>query len=255
MPFAPLPPPWARVLAETTAREEHRRLERFVDDERKHARVYPAARDVFAAFERTPFEDVKVVLLGQDPYHGAGQAHGLCLSVPHGVRVPPSLANLFKELRTDLGTPTPSHGCLEAWAQQGVHLLNAVLTVREGVANSHKGRGWEAFTDATIAALSARKRPVVFALFGNAARKKETLIDARHPVIVGVHPSPLSAHTGFFGSRPFSAIDHALAALGHTPIDWALPPAPDGRQPRDRLRRHDLPPGERRTRCTRSSEP
>ncbi|GAC1521185.1 MAG: uracil-DNA glycosylase [Polyangiales bacterium] len=227
MPFPPLPPTWARVLADVIAQPEHRRLERFVDLERKHARVFPPERDVFAAFERTPFDDVKVVLLGQDPYHGAGQAHGLCLSVPYGVRPPPSLANLFKELHADLGVPIPAHGCLQAWAERGVLLLNAVLTVREGEANAHKGRGWETFTDATIAALSARERPVVFALFGNAARKKAPLVAAHHRVIEGVHPSPLSAHAGFFGSRPFSAIDRALAELGHAPIDWTLPPAPD----------------------------
>lgn len=226
MPFPSLPKSWARALRDVVARDEFRALEKFVDEERARANVYPPNERVFAAFERTPFERVKVVLLGQDPYHRAGQAHGLCLSVPRGVALPPSLSNMMKELHDDLGVPPPTHGALEKWADQGVLLLNCVLTVREGEAGSHAGRGWEAFTDAAIAALSDRDRPLVFALWGNAAKKKAKLVDAKkHRVIEGVHPSPLSAWNGFFGSRPYSSINRALAEIGQEPIDWSLTPS------------------------------
>src|SRR5258708_29572325 len=172
MPMRPLPSPAALPLPDVAAADEFRALERFVEEERTRANVFPAERDVFAAFERTPFDRVQVVLLGQDPYHGKGQAHGLCLSVPRGVAIPPSLRNMFEELRADLGIAPPTHGCLEKWADQGVLLLNAVLTVREGEAGSHANKGWERFTDAAIRALSDRDRPLVFALWGNAAKKK-----------------------------------------------------------------------------------
>ena len=224
MPFPPLPTSWAPVLRDAVESDSFRALERFVDDQRARGDVYPPADQVFAALERTPFEGAKVVLLGQDPYHGPGQAHGLALSVPRGAKIPPSLANMFRELRDDLGIDPPTHGCLERWADQGVLLLNTSLTVRGGEAGSHARKGWEPFTDAIIRALSARDRPVVFALWGNAAKKKAPLVDvARHRVIEGVHPSPLSAHAGFFGSKPFSRINEALKDIGETPIDWRLP--------------------------------
>ena len=224
MPFPPLPKSWFEPLRDVVQGEGFRALERFVDEERARGEVYPPARDVFAAFERTPFDRVKVVLLGQDPYHGPGQAHGLCLSVPRGVRPPPSLANMLKELRDDLGIDPPGHGSLESWADQGVLLLNACLTVRAGEAGSHANKGWESLTDAVVRALSSRERPVVFVLWGNAAKKKAKLIDrARHRVIEGVHPSPLSAWNGFFGSKPYSRINDALKEIGERPIDWRLP--------------------------------
>jgi uracil-DNA glycosylase len=197
-------------------------LTRFVAEERARGPVYPPEDRVLAALARTPFERVRLVLLGQDPYHGAGQAHGLAFSVPVGVPKPPSLTNMLRELQADLGHPPPAHGSLEAWADRGVLLLNTVLTVREGEAGSHAGRGWETFTDAVIDALMRRARPVVFALWGGHAQKKQKRIRPPHRVVLGVHPSPLSAHRGFFGSRPFSAIDAALAAVGEPPIDWSL---------------------------------
>jgi uracil-DNA glycosylase len=224
MPFPKLPASWSSVLGDVVGSDDFRALERFVDEERARGDVYPPAERVFAAFERTPFDRVKVVLLGQDPYHGPGQAHGLCLSVPRGVKPPPSLANMLKELHDDLGIDPPGHGSLEAWADRGVLLLNACLTVRAGQAGSHAGKGWERFTDAVVRALDDRARPVVFVLWGNAAKKKGKLIDrAKHRVIEGVHPSPLSAWNGFFGSKPYSAINGALKDVGETPIDWRLP--------------------------------
>jgi uracil-DNA glycosylase len=219
----PLPASWADVLAAEVSNPYFAELDRFVADERKHHNVYPPEDQVFSAFERTPFDAVRVVILGQDPYHGPGQAHGLCLSVPPGVAIPPSLANMLKELASDLGCTAPDHGCLESWADQGVLLLNAVLTVREGEAGSHQGHGWERFTDAVIRALDARREPVVFALWGNHAKKKARLVTApQHRVLLGVHPSPLSAHAGFFGSKPYSSIADALRSTGHAPIDWQL---------------------------------
>ncbi len=219
----PLPPSWAKVLApETDATLAA--LERFVAEERRHHAIYPPDDKIFAAFEFTPYDSVKVVLLGQDPYHGPGQATGLCLSVAPGVRPPPSLANMLKELHTDIGCKIPDHGSLESWARQGVLLSNVVLTVREGEAGSHHGKGWESFTDAVIRALDARMEPVVFALWGNHAKKKAALVTApQHRIVTGVHPSPLSAHAGFFGSKPYSRINEALREVGHAPIDWRLP--------------------------------
>jgi uracil-DNA glycosylase len=218
-----LPPSWREALAGELAADYFRDLARFVDAARAAGPVFPPEADVFNAFALTPLEQVKVVLLGQDPYHDDGQAHGLCFSVRPGVAPPPSLGNVFKELAVDVpGFMRPSHGHLAAWARQGVLLLNAVLTVDAHVANSHRGRGWERFTDAAIAAVSAGRPHAAFVLWGNAARKKAALVDReRHTVIEGAHPSPLS-YRRFAGSRPFSRVNAALAAHGQTPIDWRL---------------------------------
>jgi uracil-DNA glycosylase len=195
----------------------------FVATERAHHTVYPPIDEVFSALHLTPYADVKVLIVGQDPYHGPRQAHGLCFSVRRGVPIPPSLKNIHTELHDDLGIPIPDHGNLEAWARQGVLLLNTSLTVRAGQAGSHSGKGWEHFTDEVIRAVDAKPDPVVFILWGGHARKKKALIDTqRHAVIESAHPSPLSAHNGFFGSRPFSATNDALVAAGRTPIDWRL---------------------------------
>lgn len=198
-------------------------LQTFVAAERSHATVYPPHDEVFAALHRTACADTKVLILGQDPYHGANQAHGLCFSVRRGVRVPPSLVNIHKELHADLGLEIPEHGNLERWAEQGVLLLNATLTVRAGSAASHQNKGWETFTDQVIRAVAAKDEHVVFILWGNYARRKKTLIDpARHTIIESPHPSPFSANNGFFGSRPFSRTNDALVAAGREPVDWRL---------------------------------
>ena len=198
-------------------------LQQFVADERAQGAVYPPHDQVFAALHLTPYTDVKVLILGQDPYHGPRQAHGLCFSVPHGIQQPPSLQNIFAELRDDLGIEPPSHGNLEGWARQGVLLLNAFLTVRARQAASHRSAGWETFTDEVIRAVSAKPERVVFILWGAFARRKKSFVDlTRHVVIESAHPSPLSAHNGFFGSKPFSRANAALAAAGRQPIDWSL---------------------------------
>ena len=187
-------------------------------------RCIPPHEEVFAALHLTPFADVKVLVLGQDPYHGPGQAHGLCFSVRRGVPAPPSLGNIYKELQDDLGVEAPGHGNLEAWARQGVLLLNTSLTVRAHKAASHQGHGWETFTDAVIESVNAKSERVVFILWGAAARKKRSFVDTtRHVIIESPHPSPLSAHRGFLGSRPFSAANAALVEAGREPVDWALP--------------------------------
>jgi len=190
--------------------------------------IFPKGGEWFRALDLTPLEDVRVVILGQDPYHGAGQAHGLCFSVKPDVRIPPSLVNIYKELEADLGVPPARHGFLEHWAQQGVLLLNAVLTVQMGQAASHQGRGWERFTDAIIRLINAREEPVVFMLWGSYAQKKAAFVDSvdrggRHLVLKAAHPSPLSAHSGFFGCRHFSKANAFLKQHGQKPIDWALP--------------------------------
>jgi len=197
-------------------------LQTFVENERQHHAVYPARENVFSALHHTSYADTKVLILGQDPYHGPNQAHGLCFSVQHGVAVPPSLVNIFKELHGDLGVPIPEHGNLQAWARRGVLLLNTTLTVRAGQAASHQGKGWETFTDEVIRVVN-EKPFVVFVLWGAHARKKKALIDAtRHAIIESAHPSPLSAHNGFFGSRPFSRINAALRTAGMSDVDWSL---------------------------------
>ena len=200
-------------------------LKEFLLSEReKGKRVFPKGSEWFHALDATPLEQVRVVILGQDPYHGEGQAHGLCFSVKPGVRPPPSLINIYKELQSDLGIAPPPHGNLEAWAKQGVLLLNAVLTVEAGLAASHQGKGWERFTDAVIRLVNDQPRPVVFILWGSYAQKKAAFVDRRrHLVLASAHPSPLSAHNGFFGSRPFSKANEFLIAQGQEPIDWALP--------------------------------
>jgi uracil-DNA glycosylase len=221
-----IPAAWRDVLADEAAAPYFAALEQFVASERAAHQVFPPEDEVFAALEATGYGEVKVVLLGQDPYHDDGQAHGMCFSVRPGVRIPPSLRNMYKELNADLGVPVAAHGYLRAWADQGVLLLNTVLTVRAHEAASHKGRGWESFTDAVIRAVNERERPAVFVLWGAHAKKKAALIDTtRHRVIQGAHPSPLSARM-FLGSRPFSKTNAALEELGHTPVDWALPAAP-----------------------------
>lgn len=216
-----MPTDWNPVLREEFQEPYWNELQRFVADERQHHTVYPPHEDVFAALHLTPRARTRVVILGQDPYHGPRQAHGLCFSVRRGVRVPPSLVNVQRELRDDLGIEPPGHGNLEAWARQGVLLLNATLTVRAGQAGSHQGKGWERFTDQVIRRVAELDHPVVFLLWGSSARKKGTLVDmSRHVVITSPHPSPLSAHQGFFGSRPFSRTNEALVSHGLDPIDW-----------------------------------
>jgi uracil-DNA glycosylase len=218
-----IPESWTAVLADQLSQPYVKKLADFVAAERETEKIYPPDADVFAALDLTPYDQVKVVILGQDPYHGAGQAHGLSFSVRPGVQPPPSLVNMFKELRDDLGIPVTKQGFLEPWARQGVLLLNAVLTVRESQPNSHKGKGWERLTDAIIEALNRRQEPVIFVLWGAYAQKKAALIDqSRHAVISSAHPSPLSARSGFFGSKPFSKINTILEGWGKTPIDWRL---------------------------------
>jgi len=212
---------WNPVLTAELSQPYWAELQAFVAAERARGQVYPPADEVFAALHLTSYADTKVMILGQDPYHGAGQAHGLCFSVRRGVPPPPSLVNIVKELRDDLGVESPGHGCLEGWARQGVLLLNATLTVRAGAAASHQGKGWERFTDQVLRAVNAKTSPVVFVLWGASARRKRDLIDTtRHTIIESAHPSPLSASNGFFGSRPFSRINAALESAGHTPVDW-----------------------------------
>ena len=219
-----IPPSWQAVLQSQTEQPYYWQLEAFLAEERTTTTVFPPENEVFAALDLTPYSAANVLILGQDPYHDTNQAHGLAFSVRPGIPPPPSLVNMFKELKSDLGTRTPNNGYLVPWAKQGVLLINTVLTVRAHQANSHKGRGWERFTDAVISALNARDEPVIFVLWGANARKKLALIDGtRHTVIESAHPSPLSARNGFFGSRPFSRINTALREHGKPEIDWQLP--------------------------------
>jgi uracil-DNA glycosylase len=221
--FDQTPASWKPVLETEFQQPYIQKLEAFLETERAAHTVFPAAADVFNALEYTPFDRVRVLIVGQDPYHDDGQAHGLAFSVRPGVKIPPSLVNIFKELEADLGVPRSKNGYLEPWARQGVLLLNTSLTVRAHEAGSHKGKGWERLTDAIIRAVSSKTERVVFVLWGKPAQKKLELIDSnRHVVIQSAHPSPLSASNGFFGSRPFSQIDAALRESGQSVINWRL---------------------------------
>ena len=221
-----LPEDWRAVLEPELDKPYFAKLEAFVAEEREAHEVFPPPEEVFAALAHTPFEQVRVLLLGQDPYHDNDQAHGLCFSVRKGIKIPPSLRNIYKELKSDLGLDGPEHGFLLEWADRGVLMLNTVLTVRAHKANSHRKKGWEKLTDAIIEALAKREDPLVFLLWGKPAQKKIKLIDKaggeRHTILTAAHPSPLSARNGFFGSKPFSQINAALGGFGHEPIDWQL---------------------------------
>ena len=219
-----LPPLWHDLLTHEISKPYWSSLQDFVSAERQVAEIYPPLGATFRSFELTSPRDVRVVILGQDPYHSEGQANGLCFSVANGVKIPPSLRNIYKELQADCGIEPSSSGDLTTWAQQGVLLLNATLTVRHDGAGTHQGHGWEVFTDAVVRTLGASQSPIVFVLWGAFARKKKSLItQPQHTIIESAHPSPLSAHNGFFGSRPFSRINQALRANGSDPIDWQIP--------------------------------
>jgi uracil-DNA glycosylase len=219
-----LPSSWQPALAEELDKPYFHKLQGFLDEERANHTVYPPEKEVFSALQLTPFSRVNVLILGQDPYVNENQAHGLAFSVRPGVRPPPSLLNIFKELHDDLDCRVPNNGYLVPWAEQGVLLLNAVLTVAAHRPNSHKGKGWEEFTDAVIRKVGDKDDEVVFVLWGGNAQKKIKLVDTgKHTIIQSAHPSPLSAHHGFFGSRPFSAINKALRAAGKPEIDWQIP--------------------------------
>jgi uracil-DNA glycosylase len=210
-------------LADECEKAYFRKLAEFLAAERKAGSIFPPEEDMFSALEHTPFDQVSVLLLGQDPYHDDGQAHGLCFSVRPGVKPPPSLVNIYKELEADIGCGAPNHGHLISWAKQGVLMLNAVLTVRAHTPNSHKEKGWESFTDAIIRKVNEKADPVVFVLWGGYAQKKAKLVDAtKHIIIQSAHPSPLSARNGFFGSKPFSTINSALRKAGRPEINWRL---------------------------------
>ncbi len=212
---------WKEALQDEFNKPYFLQLKEFLVEERKHHIVYPPGKNIFSAFNHTPFNKVKVVILGQDPYHGKGQAHGLCFSVNEGVTMPPSLVNIFKEIQKEYGYPIPSSGNLERWADQGVLLLNAMLTVRANEAGSHQGRGWEQFTDSVIQHISREKQGIVFLLWGKYAQAKEQLIDSsKHPVLKAAHPSPFSAYNGFFGCNHFIKTNEFLVAQGQQVIDW-----------------------------------
>ena len=218
---------WTALLKSEFKKPYFKKLQKFIADERKLFTIYPQHENVFRAFELTSYADTRVVILGQDPYHGVNQANGLCFSVQSDVAIPPSLKNIFKELQSDLNFKIDkeilSHGNLEQWARQGVLMLNTTLTVRAGEAGSHQGRGWESFTDEVIRIVNNKSHPVVFVLWGASARKKRLLINPdKHHIIESAHPSPLSAHKGFIGSRPFTKINEALVIFGLSPIDWRL---------------------------------
>lgn len=216
---------WEDAIGEEKQQSYFQNVLQFVKDERKKGKtIYPKQSDIFNAFKAAPFDQVKVVIIGQDPYHGPNQAHGMCFSVQHGIAPPPSLKNIFQEIHDDLGLPIPQHGCLQHWADQGVLLLNTVLTVERGNAHSHAGKGWERFTDKVISMLNEKRDGLVFLLWGSHAQKKGELIDpTRHYLLKAPHPSPLSAHRGFLGCKHFSKANTILNKLGITPIDWGLP--------------------------------
>ena len=220
---------WRQALTPEFSSDYMQSLKEFLLAEKQAGKhIFPKGAEYFRALDLTPLDAVTVVILGQDPYHGAGQAHGLCFSVQPGVRIPPSLVNIYKEMQSDLGIPPARHGFLESWAKQGVLLLNSVLTVEEGRAAAHQGRGWERFTDAVIRTVNERCDHVVFLLWGSYAQKKAAFVDtSRHLVLKSVHPSPLSAHGGFFGCRHFSRANEWLAEQGRTPVDWRLPETAD----------------------------
>ena len=216
---------WKEQLQAEFSQDYMQNLRAFLAHEKQQGKIiYPRSNEYFSALNLTPFKQVKVVILGQDPYHGVGQAHGLCFSVPPGVQAPPSLVNIYKELSSDLAMSPPEHGCLVSWARQGVLLLNSVLSVEENHAASHQGQGWEQFTDKVIAQINEHAEHIVFILWGSYAQKKGAFIDtSRHLVLKAPHPSPLSAHRGFFGQKPFSRTNGYLKSQGKTPIDWMLP--------------------------------
>jgi uracil-DNA glycosylase len=219
-----LPTSWRPLLAEEFDKPYFRKLAKFLEKERQSFSIYPPEKDTFSALKLTPYKNVNVFLLGQDPYPGAGQAHGLCFSVRPGIKPPASLRNIYKELETDVGFRIPNNGYLTPWAKQGMLMLNAVLTVRAGETNSHQGKGWEIFTDKIISSVNAKEDPVVFVLWGAYAQNKIALINTdKHTIIKSAHPSPLSARNGFFGSRPFSQINKALRTAHKPQIEWQIP--------------------------------
>ncbi|KAB7670631.1 uracil-DNA glycosylase [Bacillus sp. B1-b2] len=214
---------WEELLEQEKQKDYYIQLDSFLEEEYRSNTIYPKREEIFTSLKWTPYEKVKVVILGQDPYHGPNQAHGLSFSVKPEVKVPPSLKNIYKELHHDLGCPIPNHGYLKSWAEQGVLMLNTVLTVQAGKANSHRGMGWETFTNEVINFLNQREEPIIFVLWGNPAQKKLALIDKeKHGIILSTHPSPLSAHRGFLGSRPFSTINRLLEDSGQSPINWCI---------------------------------
>ncbi len=214
---------WDSILADEWQKPYYLSLRGFLKTEYSSCAIYPNMNDIFNSLKYTSFKDTKVVIIGQDPYHGVGQAHGLCFSVQRGIEPPPSLKNIYKELHDDIGFTIPSHGCLTDWARQGVLMLNTVLTVRESAPNSHKGRGWEIFTDRIISELDKKQTPIVFLLWGANARKKaEIITNPIHKKLITVHPSPLSAYGGFFGCKHFSKANEILLSSGQAPIDWAI---------------------------------
>lgn len=214
---------WLEVLGDEFNKPYYRKLYKFVLSEYNSTLVFPPADDIFNAFHFTPYSQVKIVIIGQDPYHNVGQAHGLCFSVKPDVEIPPSLVNIYKELQDDLGCYIPNNGYLEKWAKQGVLMLNTVLTVRAHMANSHQKMGWEEFTDAAISALNKKDAPIVFILWGKPAQSKKSMLNnPKHLILEAPHPSPLSAYRGFFGSKPFSRANDFLVANGLTPIDWQI---------------------------------
>lgn len=221
---APIKNDWASILNHPSLDSTYKKLTFFLEKEYQKETIYPEKNQIWQAFDWTPYQDVRVVILGQDPYHGPDQAHGLSFSVKPGIKTPPSLVNIYKELETDLGYERVNHGYLKSWADQGVLLLNTVLTVRKGEANSHRKKGWEEITDHVIKELNKREEPIVFLLWGNPSIKKRNLINEnKHIVLTSSHPSPLSAYRGFFGSKPFSHTNDALKKIGQEPINWQLP--------------------------------